>query len=334
MTSEDLEDRGRDWDAFLESALSLTPGEAFHAAWSAADPETAAGRLSRRALEAQADSAEELRLLLNELTGRQDRIELVLEGGDIRNHAASAEHLGMLFRSWAHAVKEISKAANQRTRMSSDLLASALSPGSLRVVFEIKPTPPPASAVTTHGTDALQNTGLRTLVSLLQQAEDVDSNTLDASVHALRRPAREAVRSVAKVFTDTGWQVAGTLRRRDGQTTPVEVTSRAAHRILDATRQQVMELEEVTHSGFVDAWSWSKQTMRLELQSGGGIDAYVPDEHAADVARFTAEHTVPVVAKFQVLLTIPTGDASATRRSYTLESIRQDYVQAALGDRD
>lgn len=330
MTSPGIDESPEYWQNVIAEALSADPAETFAAAWGAADPATSAGRITRLSLESTAFGSPSLLATLNALTGRQDRIELVLSGHGVVDHSTSAEKLGTLFRAWSRAVKEIAKAANNRVRLPDALLATALAPGSVRVVFEIKPTPPPKNALTIHSADAIQNIGLRTLVSVLEQAADEASTTLDATVHSLKAPARKSVRAVARVIAEAGWEIDGELQQRDGRTAPVSISLRSASRILDATTHKELKIERATHAGYVDTWSWSRQTMRLEISDGGSVEAYVPPDLAQQVAQFNADHSARVLAKFEVLITIPTGDTYAAKRSYTLVSIAMDSVQPEL----
>lgn len=317
------------WDAFVADAINMPRDEAIAAAWQAADPQTPAGQLAREAIETNAAGDAEAQRILNDITGRQDRLEIHLDGGGITDHSASADKLGRFMRSMATVLKDMAKASSGTARIRDGILISAPTPGSLILTFDVKPVPRPKNGLPRTSSDASENAAMRQLASIFLQAQDEESDVLDATIHSLRGKPRRSLKSVAKIITEAGWELSGDLVQRDGERASITLTSKATYRILDAVKESRHETDTVTASGQVDTWSWSRQTMRLELANGQAIEAYVPLDLASPVAHYNAER-VNVDTSLERLTTYPTGDAGSARYSFTLQGISVSPMQTEI----
>lgn len=149
----------------------------------------------------------------------QAELDLHFDGPLVEAHMARAEPFGLFVARTADAVKEISKARLGRQRYRADLLISAVTPGSLRVLLKS-----PSRRDRSHSTMAdsavenVESAALRTIAILLSQAgaqNDPESESpVSATIEQLPPSAREQVRSALNQVVKSGWSVEGELRQR------------------------------------------------------------------------------------------------------------------------
>lgn len=323
-----FDDPNFDWDAFITAAIQTPREDAIEAAWNAADPNTPAGRLARSTIMTNAATDQQARRILNDITGHQDRLEIRLTGAGIHDHSASADRLGKFMKAMSAVLKDMAKARAGIDRIRDGILVTAPAAGSLVVTFDVEPTPRKGAL---HETDseAIENAAMRQLTSIFLQADDQDSDVLDATIHGLQGKSRRSLKSVAKVIAEAGWDVEGDLIQRNGERVRITLTHRASYRILDAVNESGQEVEMVQAAGQLDSWVWSRQTMRLILASGKAIEASVPNDLSSLVAQYNALHA-NVDANLRRIATFPTGDTGSARYSYTLVEIELSPQQTTL----
>lgn len=325
----DFDDPAFNWDAFIAAAINTPREVAIEAAWNAADPNTPAGRTARATIMTNAADDPEAQRILNDITGHQDRLEIRLNGAGVHEHSTSADKLGKFMKSMSAVLKDMAKATAGVDRIRDGILVTAPAPGSLIVTFDVQPTPQLEGAMPNTDADAIENAAMRQLASIFLQAEDQESDVLDATIHELRGKPRRSLKTVVKVIAEAGWEVEGDLIQRSGERAQIKLTHRASYRILDAVQESGQEVETIRTSGELDSWSWSRQTMRLILANGKAIEVSVPNEHASLVARYNAQRA-NVDVNLQRIATFPTGDTGSARYSYTLISIVLSPEQTSI----
>lgn len=176
--------------------------------------------LSRAAILASVYSDDVLRdAALAEVGPEQAELDLHFDGPMVESHMARAEPFGLFVARTADAVKEISKASLGRKRYRADLLVSAITPGSLRVLLK-SPNRRDTSKSPIAGTavENVESAALRTIAILLSQAGQDGGpeaeSPVAATIEQLPGPAREQVRSAVNQVVRSGWSVAGELRQR------------------------------------------------------------------------------------------------------------------------
>lgn len=325
----DFDDPNFDWDAFVTAAIETPREVAIEAAWNAADPNTPAGRTARATIMTNAADDPEAQRILNDITGHQDRMEIRLKGAGIHDHSTSADRLGKFMKSMSAVLKDMAKAIAGVDRIRDGILVTAPAPGSLIVTFDVESTPRLKGAMPDTGSEAIENAAMRQLTSIFLQAEDQDSDVLDATIHGLRGKPRRSLKSVVKVIAEAGWEVEGDLIQRNGERARIALTHRASYRILDAVKESGQEVQTIRTAGQLDSWIWSRQTMRLILANGKAIEVSVPNDLASLVAHYNAQRA-NVDANLHRIATFPTGDTGSARYSYTLISIELSPQQTSI----
>lgn len=201
---------------------------------SSGDPEV--DELSRAAILASVDSDDVLKdAALAEVGPEQAELDLHFDGPLVESHMARAEPFGLFVARTADAVKEISKASLGKKRYKADLLVSAITPGSLRVLLK-SPNRRDASKNPLANTVAenVESAALRTIAILLSQAgEDAgpgSDSPVSATIEQLPVAAREQVRSAVNQIVKSGWSVDGELRQRGVGLVKISLgNERAAH---------------------------------------------------------------------------------------------------------
>ncbi len=306
----------------------------FRSAWRAAAGETFAARMARRSLEASAEQTLELAMVLFELRNHfQAELDLHLEGVSIADHKADAADFSNLIRGLADAVKEITKVAVGRQRMSPGLLVSAPAPGSVRVILSAAAPPELEGHIEDARTETQDSNSLRVVATLLARAGDDsqgESNVIEGLLTALPVKARPGIRRVATAVAASKWEVAGVLRRPTESPVEVKIDEAGARHLLEALDSRDSETSEVILSGVVDGQRRSLGTMWFVSTTVPPIEAsVVQQELLDDVAKLSASgHSAK--AKFTVVSKFPPGSRGSARRSYVLTSIAEDSREQQL----
>lgn len=156
---------------------------------------------------------------LAEVGPEQAELDLHFDGPLVEGHMARAEPFGLFVARTADAVKEISKASLGRQRYRADLLISAVTPGSLRVLLKSPTRRDTAhSTMTDSAVENVESAALRTIAILLSQAGEESGpdaeSPVAATIEQLPSSAREQVRSALLQVVKSGWSVQGELRQR------------------------------------------------------------------------------------------------------------------------
>lgn len=176
-----------------------------------------------------------------EVGPEQAELDLHLGGPTIEGHSAKAEPFGIFVARTAEAVKEMSKAKLGRKAYSSDLLISATTPGSLRVVLK-SPNRPDKGHTRLEDSSAsnVESDSLRTLAILFAQAGEErtdDADAVSATIQQLPPAARERVRSAVWEVAKSGWTVDGELRQRGVGIVRIHLANDRATRLRDELAQ-------------------------------------------------------------------------------------------------
>ena len=266
--------------------------------------------------------------------GIPPKLELHIEGGDIVGHTTSAEPFARLIRTLDQAVKDLTKSIFGMPRLSSSLrITPAL--GSVVLVVE-----PPSDGnldykrqVASEPAERAETAGLRRLVSLMAVASEDDdptSSEINASLHDLNGSARASLASFAKAAADARYDLSGSWRDSQNGVAEIKLSPTAAQRLQRAARETTDRVDHETITGMVDGWEWSSSRVKFIPTKGRGFRASVPERLAPIVARMVAAPEQEVVALFAVHTSIVPGSSQATRRGYSLESIRPTGVQGEL----
>ncbi len=201
---------------------------------SSGDPEV--DELARAAVLASVDSDDILKdAALAEVGPEQAELDLHFDGPLVESHMARAEPFGLFVARTADAVKEISKASLGRKRYRADLLVSAITPGSLRVLLKSpNRRDKTKNPIADSAVENVESAALRTIAILLSQAgADADpegDSPVSATIEQLPVAAREQVRSAVNQIVRSGWSVEGELRQRGVGLVKINLgNDRAAH---------------------------------------------------------------------------------------------------------
>jgi hypothetical protein len=214
---------------------------------SSGDPEL--DDLARAAILANAQSDDVLKDAALAVIGpEQAELDLHFDGHLVEEHMARAEPFGLFIARTADAVKEISKAALGRKRYRADLLVSAVTPGSLRVLLRSPiRRDKTQSTVENSAVENVESAALRTIAILLSQAgEEPELETgspVAATIEQLPPPAREQVRSALKQVVKSGWSVEGELRQRGVGLVKISLGNEQAARLHDELSESETSVE-------------------------------------------------------------------------------------------
>ena len=324
-----------DWEALQDHSRNLSEEELFTNAWRSLPSNSEASLAAQKALRAFSTESSELQDILKRLEPTiHDLLDLRLDGNSIFNHSIQASKLADFIKKTSVAVNEITKSTNGLRRIPDRILVLAPSMGSVRVIFTVQSSPFQTDQLDLAQTGTREERAIRTLVSLWLQAEDTNSDVVDSAIHQLNGKAQRSVRSLTKLISERDWNISGDLVSRTGERASINLTSQGLNRILDATSQ--VEVEETVERlvGYVDGWTWSRQTMRFRaIDSGRPIEALVPDPLSPVVANWMTNPTERVVAIFDLLKKFPRGDRDFYRSSYTLKSLAPYNEQLELPNR-
>ena len=265
--------------------------------------------------------------------GVPPKLELHLEGGDIIGHTASAEPFSRFIRTLNQAVKDVTKSIFGIPSLTSSLrVTPAL--GSVVLVIE-----PPINGreyerqVATEPVERAETAGLRRLVSLMAVASEDDdptSSQINASLHDLSGAARISLAAFAKSAADAQYDLSGSWTDSENGVAQVKFSPTAASRLQRAAKETTDRIDRQTVTGRVDGWEWSSLRVKFIPAQGRGFRASVPERLAPTVARMVASPDQEVIALFAVHTSVVRGGSQATRRGYSLESIRPAAMQQEL----
>jgi hypothetical protein len=302
----------------------------FREAWLGAEGDTFASRLARQSLEASAEQDPQLALVLFELKNRfQAELDLHLGGASVKDHRADAADFADLVRGIADAVKEVTKVALGRSRMSPGLLVSSPMPGSVRVILSAAAPAEVGGHLAAARTETQDSNSLRVIATLLARAgDDADSSTnvIEGLLTALPVKAWPGIRRVALAVSASNWEVTGELRRPTEAPVELTMNKSGARQLLDALDNRDSETTTVTLTGIVDGQRRSHGTMWFVSTTVPPVEASVvqqallDDVAALGASGSLAEATFTVVSKF------PPGARGAARRSYVLTQIHEVSV--------
>lgn len=312
-----------EWNELKNRSRNTSVEELFTNAWRNFPTDSPASLAAQKALRVNAHDSEELQNILRSLEPLpRDQLDLKLDGGSIFDHSIQASKLADFIKKTSTAVNAITKSVNGLKRIPDRILVLAPSVGSVRVVFTIQSSPISTEHLDLVQTGTREERAIRTLVSLWLQAEDQENDVVDSAIHQLNGKAQRSVRSLTQLISDSDWKISGDLVSKTGDKAPINLTARGLSRILDATSQ--VEHEETIENliGFVDGWTWSRQTMRFKvIDSGRSFEALVPESLSPIVANWMTNPNERVRAVFNLLKKYPRGDRDFSRSSYTLRSL-------------
>lgn len=297
----------------------------FRAAWESASGQGFASRLARQSLEAAASESSELAPVLFELKNRhQAELDLHLEGGSVVDHATNAEQFADLIKGVADAVKEITKNALDRQRMSSGLMVLAPLPGSVRVVLRAAPPVEMDGQIVEARTETQDSNSLRLVATLIARANDDDpeGSIIEGLLAELPARARPGIRRVAKTVSKADWVVDGTLRRAQLPDETLHLEGAGARRLLTALDAREVERETVVIEGKVDGQRRSMGTMWFAPLVGAPIEAAVIDQDLLQTVAALGATSELAKATFTAVTQHLPGVSVAARRSYVLVAIQ------------
>lgn len=309
--------------------------DALRQAWDALPaPDTFAGRMARRSLEASAKQDPALEAVLFELQHQsQAELDLHLDGPRVAGHATSAAEFANLVRGISDAVKELTKSALGRERMPPTLQILAPSPGSVRVVLQPAPPADEPGAFKGTVTETRESKSLVQVATILARAGAGASETdavLDGLTAGVPVGAHPGLRRVAKAVVAAEWSVAGVLRQATGEPLNISVDTAGANRLLAALEARTEDEQEVTLQGHIDGQRRSLSAMWFVPATGAAFEAAVPDPAVlAQVATLAATDEA-VSARFDVVIRSLSGTSGGIRRSYSLSAITPVTPHAAL----
>ncbi len=297
----------------------------FRAAWASASGEGFASRLARQSLEAAASESPDLFPVLFELKNKhQAELDLHLEGGSVEDHATNAEQFADLIRGVSDAVKEITKKALDRQRMSSGLLVLAPAPGSVPVVLRAAPPVEKDGQIVEARTETQDSNSLRIVAALFARANDDDpeGSIIEGLLSELPARARPGIRRVARTVSKADWVIDGTLRRAQQPDEKLHLEGSGARRLLTALDAREVERDTVEIEGMVDGQRRSMGTMWFAPLVGVPIEAAVIDQELLQTVAALGATSELAKATFTAVTQHLPGVSVAARRSYVLIAIQ------------
>jgi len=330
MTNQDDE---FDWEAIRLSIADISAEELIEKAWNSDASNSAANFASRRALRAFAKESPQLSQKIADLErGVSERLAIRIHGSLITDHSANASKLAEFLKKSSKAFNEIAKSVNGLVRIKDRILVTAPIAGSVRVIFTVEKDRRVQRDLPLDDVLTIHENAMKMLVGVWLQAEDFESDVLNATINTLNGQARQSVRSLTQMLTKSGWDVDGEYMDRSGEVVPIAISKFGLKRVLDITANSSTAEEEIKATGYVDGWIWSKQVMKFNRTVGGPIDAYVPEPLSQTVAEWNAKHESAVNITLNMLTTFPMGDNEYSRKSYTLLSLEPSMEQGSLND--
>lgn len=263
--------------------------------------------------------------------GAPPKLELHIEGGDVVGNTTSADPFARLIRTLDQVVKDLTKSIFGISRLSSTLRVTPVL-GSVVLIVE-----PPENddreyrrQVASGPVERAEIAGLRRLVSVMviaSEDDDPTSSQINASIHDLNGSARNSLAAFAKATADARYELSGSWTDAEDGVAYVKLSPAAASRLQRAARETTDRVDRETITGKVDGWEWSSARVKFIPNQGRAFRASVPDRLAPIVARMVAAPDQEVVALFAVHTSVVRGGSQATRRGYSLESIRSVAVQ-------
>ena len=294
-------------------------------AWAQAEGDSFASRVARRSLEASAEQHPDLGLVLFELKNRfQAELDLHLEGETAKEHRTDAADFADLIRGIADAVKEITKEALGRQRMSPGLLVSAPVPGSVRLILSAASPEENDGHISAARVETQDSNSLRVIATLLGRAgDDVNASTsvIEGLLTALPTKARPGIRRVATAVNSSNWDVSGELRRPNEAPVPLHINRTGAKQLLDALESRESETSTLTLTGVVDGQRRSLGTMWFASSAVAPIEASVVQQELLEQVALLGASGDTAEARFTVVTRFPPGARGAAKRSYVLNSI-------------
>ena len=307
--------------------MSATLEQNFRDAWRDADGNTYSARVARRSLEASAEQSADLAVVLFELKNRfQSELDLHLDGSTVKGHSTDAADFADLVRGIADAVKEITKQAMGRQRMSPGLLVSAPMPGSVRVILSAASPAEPDGHIEAARAETHDSNSLRVVATLLASAtgsETDGSNILDGLVTAIPFKARAGIRRAAKAVSASNWVVEGELRRPNADAVALHIDRESAQNLLSVLDVKDVETGQQSLAGKVDGQRRSMGTMWFVPNGLPPIEAAVIDRGLLEEVASLGASGVDVNAEFSVVTQFAPGARTSARQSYVLTAIRE-----------
>ena len=330
MTNQDDE---FDWEAIRISIADLSPEELIEKAWNSDVTNPAANFASRRALRAFAKESPQLSQKIADLErGVSERLAIRIRGSLITDHSANASKLADFLKKSSKAFNEIAKSSNGLGRIKDRILVTAPMAGSVKVIFTVEKDRRIQRDLPLDEVLTIHENAMKMLVGVWLQAEDFESDVVNATINTLNGKARNSIRSLTQMLTKSHWEVDGEYTDRSGEVVPIAISKFGLKRLLDITANSSTEEVEISATGYVDGWIWSKQVMKFNREVGGPIDAYVPEPLSQSVAEWNAKHESAVNITLSMLTTFPVGDNEYSKKSYTLLSIEPRMEQGLFND--
>lgn len=330
MTNQDDE---FDWEAIRLSIADISAEELIEKAWNSDASNSAANFASRRALRAFAKESPQLSQKIADLErGVSERLAIRIHGSLITDHSANASKLAEFLKKSSKAFNEIAKSENGLGRIKDRILVTAPIAGSVKVIFTVEKDRRVQRDLPLDDVLTIHENAMKMLVGVWLQAEDFESDVLNATINTLNGHARKAVRSLTQMLTKSRWDVDGEYTDRSGEVVPIAISKFGLKRVLDITANSSTAEKKIKATGYVDGWIWSKQVMKFNRTVGGPIDAYVPEPLSQTVAEWNAKHESAVNITLNMLTTFPMGDNEYSRKSYTLLSLEPSMEQGSLND--
>lgn len=276
-----------------------------------------------------------------EVGPEQAELDIHFDGPTITDHSGKAEPFGIFVTRTAEAVKEMTKTKLGRKGYGTNLLISATTPGSLRVVLKAPPaTTRNHTVLGRSGTSTVESDSLRTLAILFSQAgadasgNDLEEDVVTATIEQLPSTARLRVKAAVAQVAKAGWKIDGELRQKGVGVVRIHVSHDRVVKLQDQLSQSESTVErDVTVVGTIDGTRRFTGTMWFQPEnSEKPFVASVTDAKLLEkVNEINVQADSEVRATFDKYSVFTSGsDRSKARTTYLLTSIDILSTQSAI----
>ncbi|MBB5853966.1 hypothetical protein ACFQ05_11715 [Amycolatopsis umgeniensis] len=262
--------------------------------------------------------------LAERVNGPTSVLDLHLDGPGVEGHTTNAGSLAAFLKALDEVIKNVAKSTGRLARFNSALRVTPTL-GSVRLLVAAPDVGAEAGALPTKRPEPVEEIALRRLVVLMNLAQKHDEPTsavLDAALHDLSSPARDALAKFAKVTRESTYELYGHWADASRGTSEVRLSMPAASRLEHAAGDTVSAVAERTIVGTVDGWEWSSSTVRFAPQVGRAFRASVPEHLAPMVARLVSSPDLEYLGHFKVVTMFKRGSNQPGRSGYSLEKIQ------------